>query len=288
MSLLKSIAEASAQSGRQGFVRNMPRHCVAYVPRNTSLLVTFDHFGSIHSEPPRLPWGHALAEDMGWSHLGNMTKQNDWFRHPDMFTLYRTLRDDGFFEQFEQVVFYGASMGGYAACAFSVVCPGARVVAIAPQTTLRRSIAPFETRFAQGRKLGHWSGPWVDAAQTVRTAHSVKLFYDPYTGKDASHAARFTQGRVMHYHTPFMGHRVPQLLKSMGLLSTVASRAIKGGLNPLKFRRLLRARYSDPVYVRALLELAQDRGHGHLVTTLLDKSDLPLGARARRLVRARS
>lgn len=284
MTLLKAILEASAKSGRQGFIRNMPRHCAVFMPRNAKLLVTFDHYGSINSVPPRLPWGHALAQEMGWSHLGNMTKQNDWFRHRDMFALYRELRDQGFFAGFDEVVFYGASMGGYAACAFSVVHPGARIVAISPQTTLRKSIAPFETRFAEERKLGQWSGPWVDAAQTVAKNASLKLIYDPWWGADAAHAARFTGPRVQHYHAPFMGHRVPQHLKSMGLLSTVASRAIKGGLNPLKFRHLLRKRHSDRGYVQALLKRAIARGHTHLVARILDDESLPLDAKDRRLL----
>ena len=276
MTLLKAILEASAKSGRQGFIRNMPRHCAVFMPRNAKLLVTFDHFGSIHSAPPRLPWGHALAETMGWSHLGNMTKQNDWFRHKDMFALYRELRDNKFFRSFDEVVFYGASMGGYAACAYSVVHPGARVVAISPQSTLRKSITPFETRYPQGRKLGQWSGPWVDGAQTVAEAASVKLFYDPWWGADAAHAARFTGRHIQHYHTPFMNHRVPQHLKSMGLMSTVASRAIKGGMNPLKFQQLLRKRHRNRSYVLGLLKLAKAKGHDALVARVLQGDGLPL------------
>lgn len=281
VSLLKEIVAASVQSGRQGFIRNMPRHCVVFMPRSSKLLVTFDHYGSIHSEPPRLPWGHGLAAQMGWSHLGNMTKQNDWFRHKDMFALYRELRDTSFFEGFDEVVFYGASMGGYAACAFSVVHPGARVVAISPQSTLRKSIAPFETRFPNGRKLGQWSGPWVDGARTIADASSVKLIYDPFWEADAAHAARLAGPQVQHYHAAFMGHRVPQHLKSMGLLSTIASRAIKGGLNPRKFHQLLRKRHSDPMYVRDLLERANKTGHSDLVRRILQSDTLPLNDKQR-------
>ena len=281
VTLLKTILEASAKSGRQGFIRNMPRHCSVYMPRSSKLLVTFDHYGSVHSEPPRLPWGHALAEEMGWSHLGNMTKQNDWFRHRDMFSLYRELRAQRFFHDFEEVVFYGASMGGYAACAYSVVHPGARVVAISPQSTLRKSLAPFETRFSQGRKLGQWSGPWVDAAATVSKAHSVRLIYDRRWAPDAAHAARFAGRRIGHYHAPFMGHRVPQHLKSMGLMATVASRAIKGGLNPHKFRTLMRKRHRDPGFVHQLLQRAKSRGHGVMVARVMARADLPLTDKAR-------
>ncbi|MEO9682833.1 MAG: hypothetical protein ABJF86_13315 [Tateyamaria sp.] len=282
MTLIKAILEASAKSGRQGFIRNMPGHCAVFMPRNKKLLVSFDHLGSIHSVPPRLPWGYGLAEEMGWSHLGNMTKQNDWFRHKDMFTMYRELRDDKFFRGFDEVVFYGASMGGYAACAFSIVHPGARVVAISPQSTLRKSIVPFEMRYPGGRKLGQWSGPWVDATQTVFKAASVKLIYDPWWGADAAHAVRFSGPQVEHYRTPFLGHRVPQQLKAMGLISTVASRAIKGGMRPLKFHQLLRKRHSDRDFVLGLLKLAKAKGHGALVARVLQNGDLPLTPKDRK------
>jgi len=281
MSLLKSILEASAKSGRQGFIRNLPRHHLVYMPRNDKLLVTFDHYGSIHSAPPRLPWGHALAEEMGWSHLGNMTKQNDWFRHKDMFMVYRGLRDRGFFEDFEDVVFYGASMGGYAACAFSIVHPGARVVAISPQTTLRKSLAPFETRFDEGRKLGQWSGPWIDAVRTLEQASSIKVFYDPWWRPDAAHVARLTSARVERYWTPFMRHRVPQHLKDMGLMSTVASRAIKSGMNPSKFRILLRQRHKNAGFVKSLLRQAASRGHTTLVRKVIAGPHVPFSAAER-------
>jgi hypothetical protein len=78
-----------------------------------------------------------------------------------------------------------------------------------------------------------------------------------------------------------MGHRVPQHLKAMGVMSTVASRAIKGGLNPLKFHQLLRKRHRDAAFVRGLLKLAQAKGHGALVARVLRRADLPLSAQDR-------
>jgi hypothetical protein len=41
--------------------------------------------------------------------------------------------DDGFFDEFEQVIFYGSGSSGYAAAAFSVAAPGATVIAVQPQ-----------------------------------------------------------------------------------------------------------------------------------------------------------
>ena len=107
------------------------------------------------------------------------------------------------------------------------------------------------------------------------------LIFAPWWGALAPHAARITGRRVMRYLAPFMRHRIPQNLRAMGLMSTVASRAIKGGLNPVKFRRLLRKRHHDPGYVRALLELARAKGHGALVRRVMARAALPLSPQAR-------
>ena len=49
--------------------------------------------------------------------------------------------DDGFLDQFDDVIFYGCFAGGYAAAAYSVSYPMATVIAINPQATLNPSIA---------------------------------------------------------------------------------------------------------------------------------------------------
>ncbi len=261
MSLIRAVAMACQGNARKGFIRNMSNHCVSFLPRNDKLLVTFDHMGSVHSEPPRLPWGHNLAEAMGWSHLGNMTKRNDWFRDAEMYRIYRKLRDQGFFKGFDEVVFYGASMGGFAAASFSVVSPGARVVAMSPQSTLRRDLVPWERRYLQGRRMGDWDGKWSDAARAVQGAREVKLFYDPYFQPDADHAARFDTGNITRYRAPFLGHKLPRQLQDMGVLTTVASRAIKGGLNHEMWARMLAKRKDSPAYYEALAERAEKAGH---------------------------
>jgi hypothetical protein len=50
----------------------------------------------------------------------------------------------GFFDDFDQVVFYGAGQCGYAAAAFSVATPGATVVAIQPQATLDPRVTEWD------------------------------------------------------------------------------------------------------------------------------------------------
>lgn len=274
MSLIRAVAMACQGNSRKGFIRNMSNHCVSFLPRSDNLLVTFDHMGSVNSEPPRLPWGHHLAEAMGWSHLGNMTKRNDWFRDGEMFRIYRRLRDDGFFAGFDRVVFYGASMGGFAAASFSVVAPKCRVVAMSPQSTLRRDLVPWERRYLEGRRMGDWDGKWSDAARAVRGAAEVKLFYDPYFGPDAAHAARFEGANITRYPAPFMGHKLPRQLQEMGVLTTVASRAIKGGLNAETWARMLAKRKQSPAYYEALAKRAAKSGHSARAQAILQAGQM--------------
>ena len=275
MSLMKSIITASQHASRPGFIKNLPAHCVCFYPRSDTLLVTFDHVGSLTIKQGRLPWAFGLAEKLGWSHLGNMTKQNDWFRHKSMFATYRTMRKEGFFESFDEVVFLGASMGGYAACAFSVVSPGARVVAFSPQSTLRRDLVPFETRFHNGRKLGDWTGPWVDSAHTVEKAKNVKLFYDPHFTGDAAHAARYKGGHIEHYPAPYLGHKVPTGLKAIGQFEPIVLAAVQDDLTQAKYRTLLRDRRREPLHALRVLKRAQKRGHNDLVKRVIANGTIP-------------
>ena len=49
-----------------------------------------------------------------------MAHGSTWYRDETVHDFFDRLRDQGFFRQFDRVVFYGTSMGGYAACAFSL------------------------------------------------------------------------------------------------------------------------------------------------------------------------
>ena len=278
MSLMKSIIAASQHASRPGFVKNLSAHCVAFYPRSDKLLVTFDHLGSLNIKDGRMPWGFKLGEDLGWSHLGNLTKRNDWFRHKDMLATYRDLRKKGFFKSFDEVVFLGASMGGYAACAFSINSPGARVVAFSPQSTLRRDLVPFETRYHNGRKLGDWTGAWVDGAHTVAQASSVKLFYDPYFQGDAAQIARFQGDNIQRYPAPFMGHRLPREFKAIGHNDTITKAAVLDQLSHADYRVMLRDRRREPVHTLRILKRAKKLGHGDLVDRIIAKGNLPFDA----------
>ncbi|HQU67246.1 MAG TPA: hypothetical protein PLI43_03510 [Albidovulum sp.] len=252
---------ATDLAGADGFFRDGGTHSFLFVPRSTdTLVVTFDNLDiAMTKREERRPWGYEFIEKQGWSMLGVMAGGWTWYRDPWVHAEFDRLREEGFFTRFARVVFYGASMGGYAAAAFAPASPGADVVAISPQSTLDRRLVPWETRYRAAWGYDY-SGPYGDAAAVSAAAGRVFLFYDPYARLDAAHADRFTGANVEKLRVPLVGHRLGTALQQMGILSPVILAALDGKLTPLDFYRRLRARHTFPRYQWELFQRALDRG----------------------------
>ena len=252
---------ATQLAGPDGFFREGGGgHSFLFIPRSPdTLVVTFDNLDiAMNKRAERRPWGHAFIEKQGWSMLGVMAPGWTWYRDPWVWDQFDQLKDQGFFARFARVVFYGASMGGYAAAAFSAACPGADVVAISPQSTLDKTVVPWESRYKVAWDKD-FSGPYGDAAQVSGAARRVILLFDPYEPLDAGHAARFTGANVMRLRTPMMGHRLGTALQQMGVLSDIVRAALDGTLTEAQFYATLRARHAFPRYQRELFQRALDR-----------------------------
>ncbi len=262
-------AIARGLAGNGGFYREAPQHSFLFVPRgDDTLVVTFDNLDiAMTKREERRPWGYHFIEKQGWSMLGVMANGWTWYRDPWVAAEFDRLREEGFFARFRRVVFYGASMGGYAACAYSAACPGADVVAISPQSTLDKTLVPWETRYRSAWGYDY-SGRYGDAAAASSAARRVTLFYDPYSDLDARHAARFTAGNVRRMRAPLMGHRLGTALQQMGILNAVILDALDGRLETLDFHRRLRARREFPRYQWELFQRALDRDRPGLAKRL--------------------
>lgn len=247
-------------AGPEGFYRENGMHSFLHIPRGRVLVVTFDNLDiAMTKREDRRPWGFDFIRRQGWSMLGVMANGWTWYRDPWVWAEFDRLAQEGFFAGFDRVVFYGASMGGYAACAFAPAHPGADVVAISPQSTLDRSIVPWETRYRTAWDKD-FSGKYGDAAEASRAARRVILLYDPHEPLDRAHAGRFTAENVLHLRAPLLGHRLGSSLNQMGVLSPVILAALDGSLTGAEFYRRLRARRDFPRYQRELFRRALDRG----------------------------
>lgn len=245
-----------------------PRHFASFLDLGNTLLVSFESRQGIQNlSPLSQPLGFDLVKTKGWSHLCLVCDGDTWFRDEQVYAFFDQLIDDGFFEEFDRVVFYGAGPCGYAAAAFSVAAPGAVVVAIQPQATLDPRIAPWDDRFSEMRRLS-FADRFGYAPAMLEAAERAFVIYDPREGLDAMHAALFQGDNTIKLRLPFMGAAVQTRLMEMEILFQVISHAGNGQLTEQEFFRLARARRNHVGFLRALL-ITTDRAERYYLSTLI-------------------
>ena len=161
------------------FERLGENHVAALLGAGTNLLVTFEDAEYIRKfNNGSAPRGFHYAQQEGWSHLAIIAKSESWFRDPTIYRYFDRLIDDGFFEDFDNVLFYGTHGGAYAAAAYSVAAPGCTVLALRPQATLDPRIAGWDTRYIAQRRhdFTHRFGYAPDMIDAVNHAYIV---FDP-------------------------------------------------------------------------------------------------------------
>lgn len=233
----------------------LSRHQVDFVPGGPALVVTFEPAAETKGDTDlsRPAWSQSFLQRRGHAVLGVKRTSTDWYRQPDLHRLFRRLERAGWFKTFERVMFYGPSMGGYAALAFAAVAPGCTVLAMHPQSTLAADRVWFDQRFAT-RRAQAWAGDFVDGADGAAAAARVYVCYDPWQTKDRLHAARLPAHNRVDLRLPCVGHATTRALQALGLLGTVVDRALDGTLTADSFRELARERARLPDYHVRLAE----------------------------------
>jgi hypothetical protein len=243
-------------------------HMAAFIDHGKSLLVSFE--SAEHARrfnPDSAPRGFGFVERLGWSSLTIVSEDESWFREPQIYGYFDRLTDDGFFEDFDQVVFYGAHAGGYAAAAYSVAAPGARVVAIRPQATLDPAYAGWDNRFRPARRTD-FNSRYGFAPDMIEAADQAFVLLDPGPMMDAMHAALFRRPNVTRLACPRLGWRLDVALDQMQILAPVIEAAMAGSLSSLRFAQLWRARRENYSYLRGVLNQLDRSGHPLLAARL--------------------
>jgi hypothetical protein len=242
-------------------------------PSADTLLVYFDTVpGARATNPSGLPVPVEIAEDLGWAHLALYSRKATWFRDHRVYRFFDRLVDDGFFEGFERVVFFGAGSGGYAAAAFSVAAPGATVIAVAPQATLDPDVAEWDDRFV-GMRRTSFTDRYGYAPEMVEGAERVFVVYDPLVELDAMHAALFRGENTARIRFRNAGPGTGREFLAMGALRPVLEAEAEGRLDARAMFRALRLRHNFQPYLRNLLNRlhAEER---HLLTAILCRAAL--------------
>ncbi|MDN5786831.1 hypothetical protein [Pseudorhodobacter sp.] len=247
-------------------------HVLAYLPGKDRLVVTFDNLSSDREVENRQPFAAELVRRQGWGILGVMMKRKDWFQCPQLKTQMLALKGAGLFESYPEVSLYGSSMGGFGAAVFASLAPGCTVLALAPQTSLDQTVAPFETRYRYGRSLGDWSAPFHDAAEGIRHAARAYIIYDPQVAEDRLHAERMAGGGTLLLPVPHFTHKIPPMFKRMEVLKDVAMMGMSGQLDPLSFRRLMRKRRVAVPYLLTMIGAAVARGRLDLAAVAANRA----------------
>ena len=223
-----------------------------------TLLVTFETIESIREDSEdELPLGFDLVSENGWSHLCIIANGNTWFRDKSVYGYFDRLVDDGFFEDFDQVIFLGSGMCGYAAAAYSVVAPGCTVMVQNPLATLDPRVTEWDHRFQSMRRTS-FTDRYGFAPDMVDAADQVFVLYDPEEEIDAMHAALFTRPHVTKLCCRFLGRHILQDMIHMDILQPLLETAGNGGDIAQHFHRLFRARHSYSPYLRQLLMRLDD------------------------------
>lgn len=244
--------------GETGYLARLgPQRFAAFAQAGPTLLVTFETLQGIQSlSPVAQPMGWEMVKEHGWSSLTLISKGDTWFRDPAVFAYFDRLVDDGFFDTFESVVFYGAGSCGYAAAAYSVAAPGAYVLVIQPQATLAPDLTEWDRRFPEQRRV-NFTDRYGYAPDMLEAAHTAFIVYDPQQTEDAMHASLFTGQNVTKLRMAHMGSALQTDVLQMGVLFKLLAAAGRGALTPQYFARVARARRAHMPYLRKLLAVLE-------------------------------
>ncbi|CTQ32920.1 phosphoadenosine phosphosulfate reductase [Jannaschia rubra] len=242
-------------AGDLGFLRQLgDDHLVLHRPAAAAniLIVTFEMLDVTRARDGGLPLSTGLARERGWATLDVLAEGRTWFRDEAVIDFFDGLTYDGFFDDFDSVIFVGGGMGAYGAAAFSVSAPGATVFLMQPYATLARDVTPWERRFRSAWSLPF--GPrYGNAARMIDAARRVYVVTDPTEVADAMHASLFNADHVVRLPAPHAGSDIQRRIESTGALGRLIVEAETGTLDPARFARIWRTRRQDATWVRGLM-----------------------------------
>ena len=244
------------------------RHMVTFMDAGPKLLVTFEDAENIRTgQADGAPAGFKFVRNEGWSHLAVMSAGQSWFREDDVIQHFDRLTDDGFFDDFDQVLFTGDDAAAYAAAAFSVAAPGARLLLTRPQATQDPRKVAFDRRHLAQRRVD-FTSRYGYAPEMIEAAQHAYVAFDPYQRMDAIHAALFARDNTTMLRCGGFGANVKPTFRAMGIEDDLVRHAMDGTLDDAKFYAMMRARKDQVSYRRNLVNLAQKNGHPRLAATL--------------------
>ena len=262
---LRAVEELAEEHGN--FVQLGPDHAAAFLDAGRTLIVTFEAIPQILEGSKALPTGFDFARTDGWSVLALLSTGESWFREDRIYGYLDRLTDDGFFEDFDRVLFYGCGAGGYAAAAFSVAAPGARVLALQPQATLDPEVAGWDTRHFRFRGK-NFTDRYGYAPDMLDAAERASIVFCPQEIPDAMHAALFRRPNVTLLRADGMNAGLGKSFDRLRILDRLLREAMEGTLDAARFGQIIKIRKRSPFYLRRLVLRLIDRNHDRMAAAV--------------------
>lgn len=148
--------------------------------------------------------------------VGIMPKQKSWFPKHSMQALMAHLTP--ILADYQAIVAYGGSMGGYAALKYAKALQATRVVAMVPQYSIDPALV-VDDRYHEFFDPELHQQMQIDAADASDTAEYI-VIYDPYYAQDREHYLKIAVAipQLHTLHLPYTGHDVIAVLASSALL----------------------------------------------------------------------
>jgi hypothetical protein len=255
------VARLEQVTEESGYFYNLgARHYAFFADEGTTLLVTFETLANVMATLDQLPAVHEFARKHGWSLLTIIADGETWYRDPAVYAFFDRQVDDCFFEDFDRVLFYGAGMGGYAACAYSVASPGAQVLALNPRATLDPAQTRWDTRSRRASRLD-FTSRYGYAPDMLEGCDHATVIHDPQVDAEAMQAALFRAPYITRLSARYLGDGLEPHFAQMGILSALVDQAMAGTLTPRSYAKLWRARRNYLPYLKTILDLAERGGH---------------------------
>ena len=205
--------------------------------------------------------------------IGIMPKQKSWFPKSSMLEMQRQIQP--ILEQFEQIVGYGGSMGGYAAIKYSNLLNMHKIVAFVPQYSIDPDVV-HDRRYAEFFDASIHQNMQIQADE-VDSSREYIIVYDPYYAEDKEHFLKI-QPLLPHMHVihlPFTGHEALSVLASSQLLNDFVEQPFE---ITYFYKRVREVKKQSKFYYRYVLDALLSRHHQALLR-ILQNNDFELDER---------
>lgn len=197
----------------------------------SACVVTFDSYTDVFDlDRPAFGEHFFAGERIDAIHV--LSRSNRWYQHSGMEAACASVR--AAVRDYDRVVAYGSSMGGYAALRLAGLVGARTVLALSPQWTIDWRRASWERRWAESSRV--FEDVWESSVPPPPIDEAFVIF-DPLL-RDRRHVDGLERDgyRFQRVEVPGGGHPVGGFLAEIGLLRPAVLDVVAGRFNPGQWR----------------------------------------------------